>query len=111
MQTFDLIILGGGPGGYPLAARMARKGWKVAIVDNDSEFGGTCLNWGCIPTKALLASSRALHLLKSAADFGIRMFSKPNVSAIPGLSTSRLSQLFSSSGKGLLLLRCISTRD
>ncbi len=71
MQTFDLIILGGGPGGYPLAARMARKGWKVAIVDNDSEFGGTCLNWGCIPTKALLASSRTYHLLKSAADFGL----------------------------------------
>lgn len=71
MQTFDLIILGGGPGGYPLATRMARKGWKVAIVDNDSEFGGTCLNWGCIPTKALLASSRTYHLLKSAADFGL----------------------------------------
>ncbi len=71
MQTFDLIILGGGPGGYPLAARMARKGWKVAIVDNESEFGGTCLNWGCIPTKALLASSRTYHLLKSAADFGL----------------------------------------
>ncbi len=71
MQTFDLIILGGGPGGYPLAARMARKGWKVAIVDSESEFGGTCLNWGCIPTKALLASSRTYHLLKSAADFGL----------------------------------------
>ncbi len=71
MQTFDLIILGGGPGGYPLAARMARKGLKVAIVDNESEFGGTCLNWGCIPTKALLASSRSYNLLKKASEFGL----------------------------------------
>lgn len=71
MQTFDLIILGGGPGGYPLAARMARKGLKVAIVDNESEFGGTCLNWGCIPTKALLASSRNYNLLKKASEFGL----------------------------------------
>ncbi|MBU1105040.1 MAG: dihydrolipoyl dehydrogenase [Candidatus Riflebacteria bacterium] len=71
MQNFDLVILGGGPGGYPLAARMARKGWLVAIVDYTQEFGGTCLNWGCIPTKALLASSRSYHLLKNAADFGL----------------------------------------
>ncbi|HAE38434.1 MAG TPA: dihydrolipoyl dehydrogenase [Candidatus Riflebacteria bacterium] len=71
MQNFDLVILGGGPGGYPLAARMARKGWQVAIVDHASEFGGTCLNWGCIPTKALLASARSYHLLKNAADFGL----------------------------------------
>lgn len=71
MEHFNLIILGGGPGGYPLAARMAKKGWKIAIVDQESEFGGTCLNWGCIPTKALLASSKALHLLKNAAEFGL----------------------------------------
>jgi len=71
MQNFDLVILGGGPGGYPLAVRMARKGWQVAIVDSSSEFGGTCLNWGCIPTKALLASSRSYHLLKNAAEFGL----------------------------------------
>ncbi|EKD81803.1 MAG: hypothetical protein ACD_39C01633G0004 [uncultured bacterium] len=72
MQNFDLVVLGGGPGGYPLAARMARKGWQVAIVDHAQEFGGTCLNWGCIPTKALLASARSYHLLKNAADFGLR---------------------------------------
>ncbi|NCB37339.1 MAG: dihydrolipoyl dehydrogenase [Erysipelotrichia bacterium] len=71
MQTFDLIIIGGGPGGYPLAARIARTGQKVAIVNNENEFGGTCLNWGCIPTKALLASARNFHLLKNAAEFGL----------------------------------------
>lgn len=71
MKTFDLVVLGGGPGGYPLAIRMARKGWQVAIIDSSEEFGGTCLNWGCIPTKALLASARNFHLLKNAADFGL----------------------------------------
>lgn len=72
MQNFDLIIIGGGPGGYPLAARMARKGLKVAVVDKTEEFGGTCLNWGCIPTKALLASAKGLHFLKNAAAFGLK---------------------------------------
>ncbi len=71
MQNFDLIILGGGPGGYPLAARVARLGKKVAIVDNATEFGGTCLNWGCIPTKALLASATHFHQLKNAEEFGL----------------------------------------
>lgn len=72
MQKFDLIIVGGGPGGYPLASKMAKKGWKVAVIDKSSELGGTCLNWGCIPTKALLASSKGLHFLKNAAAFGLQ---------------------------------------
>ncbi|GAB4266574.1 MAG: dihydrolipoyl dehydrogenase [Candidatus Rifleibacteriota bacterium] len=72
MQTFDLIVIGGGPGGYPLAARMAKKGWKVAIVDKSLELGGTCLNWGCVPTKALLASAKGLHFLKNAASYGLK---------------------------------------
>lgn len=72
MEKYDLIVIGGGPGGYPLAARMARKGWKVAVADKPSEFGGTCLNWGCIPTKALLASAKGFHFLKNAASFGLQ---------------------------------------
>ena len=71
MQNFDLIVLGGGPGGYPLAIKMAEKGWKVALVDKETELGGTCLNWGCIPTKALLASAKKYHLLKNAESFGL----------------------------------------
>lgn len=73
MQKFDLIIIGGGPGGYPLAVRCARKGLKVAVVDKSTEFGGTCLNWGCIPTKALLASAKGLHFLKNAPSFGLKV--------------------------------------
>ncbi len=71
MDKFDLIVIGGGPGGYPLAIKMARKGWRVAIVERDQEFGGTCLNWGCIPTKALLACAKNYSLLKNASDFGL----------------------------------------
>ncbi|NLL82692.1 MAG: dihydrolipoyl dehydrogenase [Lentisphaerae bacterium] len=57
MNSFDLIVIGAGPGGYPAAIRAAQLGKKVAIVEKES-FGGTCLNWGCIPTKALIASSQ-----------------------------------------------------
>lgn len=71
MKNYDLIVLGGGPGGYPTALRMAQKGLKVAIVDRSLEFGGTCLNWGCIPTKALLASAHAYHNLKNISNFGL----------------------------------------
>jgi dihydrolipoamide dehydrogenase len=71
MEKFDLIIIGGGPSGYPLALREVAKGKKVALVESESEVGGTCLNWGCIPTKSLLASANSLRLLKNAADFGL----------------------------------------
>lgn len=70
---FDLIVLGGGPGGYPLAARMARAGWKTALVERPLELGGTCLNWGCIPTKAYLASAKGLSFLRKAEDFGLTL--------------------------------------
>ncbi|EKD93855.1 MAG: dihydrolipoyl dehydrogenase, partial [uncultured bacterium] len=70
MNTYDLIIVGGGPGGYPLAIRMAQKGWKIAVIEEDN-LGGTCLNWGCIPTKALLSSAKGFHFLKHASEWGL----------------------------------------
>ncbi|MBF0543901.1 MAG: dihydrolipoyl dehydrogenase [Candidatus Riflebacteria bacterium] len=69
-EMYDLIIIGAGPGGYPLALRAAKSGLKTALIERDS-LGGTCLNWGCIPTKALLASAKAYHSIKRAADFGL----------------------------------------
>ena len=69
-QTFDLIVIGAGPGGYVAAIRAAQLGMKTAIVEG-SHLGGICLNWGCIPTKALLRSSEIHHLLSHAADYGI----------------------------------------
>src|SRR5689334_5286421 len=68
-QNFDLIVLGGGPGGYVAAIRAAQLGMKAAVVERE-HLGGICLNWGCIPTKALLRTSEINHLLHHLPDFG-----------------------------------------
>ena len=70
MKEFDLIVIGGGPGGYVGAIRGAQMGAKVALIEKD-RLGGTCLNRGCIPTKALYYSAKALKAAKTAADFGV----------------------------------------
>ena len=70
-STFDLIVIGAGPGGYVAAIRGAQLGMKVAIVERE-HLGGICLNWGCIPTKALLRSSEVFHLMKRAGEFGLK---------------------------------------
>jgi dihydrolipoamide dehydrogenase len=67
---FDLIVIGGGPGGYVAAIRASQLGMKVALVEAN-HLGGICLNWGCIPTKALLRSAEVYNLMKHAADFGL----------------------------------------
>ena len=69
-EKFDLIVVGAGPGGYPAAIRGAQLGFKVACVERERA-GGICLNWGCIPTKALLKSADAMRTVQHAADFGI----------------------------------------
>ena len=68
-QSFDLVIIGSGPGGYVAAIRAAQLGLKTAMVERDL-LGGICLNWGCIPTKALLRSSEIAHLLRHLGDYG-----------------------------------------
>jgi dihydrolipoamide dehydrogenase len=67
--AFDLIVIGGGPGGYVAAIRAAQLGMNVAVVERE-HLGGICLNWGCIPTKALLRSAEINHLLRHLGDFG-----------------------------------------
>ena len=69
-ETFDLIVLGSGPGGYVAAIRAAQLGMKTAIVERE-RLGGICLNWGCIPTKALLRTSEIYHYMQHAADYGL----------------------------------------
>jgi dihydrolipoamide dehydrogenase len=69
-QSFDVIIIGSGPGGYVTAIRAAQLGFKTAIVERDY-LGGICLNWGCIPTKALLRSAEVFHQLQHAKDYGL----------------------------------------
>ena len=69
-NSFDIIIIGAGPGGYVAAIRAAQLGFKVAIVEKN-HLGGICLNWGCIPTKALLRSAEIYHYMQHAKDYGL----------------------------------------
>lgn len=70
-MAYDVIVIGSGPGGYPAAIRASQLGKKVAIVERES-LGGICLNWGCIPTKALLKSAQVYEYTRHAADYGIK---------------------------------------
>ena len=70
-KSYDLIVIGAGPGGYVAAIRAAQLGLKTAVVERE-HLGGICLNWGCIPTKALLRSSEVFHLMERAKDFGLK---------------------------------------
>src|ERR1700694_4479459 len=69
-ETFDAIIIGTGQAGPPLPKRLADAGMRVAIVERHL-FGGTCVNTGCIPTKAMVSSAYAAHMVRRAADFGV----------------------------------------
>ncbi|KPP82902.1 MAG: dihydrolipoyl dehydrogenase [Oceanicaulis sp. HLUCCA04] len=70
-ENFDLIVIGGGPGGYVAAIRASQLGLKTAVVERE-HLGGICLNWGCIPTKALLRTSDIYHLFQRAEEFGLK---------------------------------------
>lgn len=69
-DQFDIVVIGGGPGGYVAAIRASQLGMKVALVERE-HLGGICLNWGCIPTKALLKSAEVFHTIQHASDYGI----------------------------------------
>lgn len=77
-QNFDLIVVGGGPGGYVAAIRAAQLKMKVAVVERE-HLGGICLNWGCIPTKALLRSSEINHLLHNLDAYGFKAEDRKSV--------------------------------
>src|SRR5579872_4373463 len=83
--NFDIIIIGSGPGGYVCAIRAAQLGFKTAIVEREY-LGGICLNWGCIPTKALLRSAEIFHYIQHANDYGL---SASNVSYDPSAVVKR----------------------
>src|SRR5579885_3720775 len=69
MDSYDVIVIGSGPAGYVCAIRSAQLGMKTAVVERD-QLGGICLNWGCIPTKALLRSAEVGHILHHLGDYG-----------------------------------------
>ncbi|MGB7419978.1 MAG: FAD-dependent oxidoreductase, partial [Erythrobacter sp.] len=70
--TYDVLILGSGPGGYVAAIRAAQLGLKTGIVERET-LGGICLNWGCIPTKAMLRSAEIKHFMDHASDYGLKV--------------------------------------
>ncbi|MDP6108690.1 MAG: FAD-dependent oxidoreductase, partial [Rhodospirillales bacterium] len=71
-NSFDIVIVGGGPGGYVTAIRAAQLGVKTALVER-AHLGGICLNWGCIPTKALLRSAEVYRNAQSGSDYGLNI--------------------------------------
>ncbi len=100
MSTFDLIVIGSGPGGYVAAIRASQLGMNVAVVERES-LGGICLNWGCIPTKALLKSAQVFNYIQHASDFGIKV---DNASADFGQMIGRSRQVANGMSKGIQFL-------
>jgi dihydrolipoamide dehydrogenase len=100
-DAYDLVILGGGPGGYVAAIRAAQLGLKTCVVERE-HLGGICLNWGCIPTKALLRTSEIFHLMHRLGDFGL---SAENISFDPKkvVARSRAVAKQLSNGVGFLM--------
>src|SRR5215469_15008617 len=80
-MAYDVVVLGSGTGGYPSAIRAAQLGFKVAIIEKES-LGGVCLNWGCIPTKALLKSANVMDYINHAKDYGIEASGKHDFAAV-----------------------------
>lgn len=92
-QIWDVVVIGGGPGGYVAALQAARHGLATALVEK-AELGGVCLNWGCIPTKALLRSAEVLRLAQSGAAFGVRIAqAEPDLPAMIARSRAIAGQL------------------
>src|ERR1700691_1125727 len=99
--TYDLVVVGSGPGGYVAAIRAAQLGMKTAIVERD-QLGGICLNWGCIPTNALLRTAEINHLLHRLPDFGFAAVeSRFEIGKV--LKRSRTVAKHLSSGVGFLM--------
>ena len=70
-NTYDVVVIGSGTGGYVAAIRAAQLGLKTAVVERAPTLGGTCLNWGCIPTKALLRTAEIYDYMRHAKDYGL----------------------------------------
>lgn len=110
VENYDVVVVGAGPGGYVAAIRCAQLGLKTAIIERE-HLGGICLNWGCIPTKALLRSAEILHYAQNSSAFGIEVQSaKPNMKKIVERSRKVADQL-SSGIKSLLKKNKVTVYD
>src|SRR5689334_11529682 len=99
-MAYDVIVIGSGPGGYVAAIRAAQLGFKTGIIEKES-LGGICLNWGCIPTKALLKSAQVYEDIKHSKDYGIEANGTPNFEAV--IKRSRAVADKHSKGVGFLM--------
>src|ERR1700755_999523 len=80
-MAYDLVVIGSGPGGYVAAIRAAQLGFKTAVIERET-LGGICLNWGCIPTKALLKSAQVFEYIKHAKEYGIEANGQPDFGSV-----------------------------
>ena len=101
-ENYDVIIIGSGPGGYVAAVRAAQLGFKTAIVERE-HLGGICLNWGCIPTKALLRSAEIMHYSDHLKDYGLKIDGKVSVDTAAVVDRSRKVSLRLNNGVGFLM--------
>ncbi len=101
-EPYDILIIGGGPGGYVAAIRAAQLGFKTAVVERE-HLGGICLNWGCIPTKALLRSAEIFHYLNHAMDYGLKIDGKIGFDPAAVVKRSRAVSAQLNNGVGFLL--------
>ncbi len=109
--NFDLLVIGAGPGGYVAAIRAAQLGMKAAVVERE-HLGGICLNWGCIPTKALLRSAEVAHLIQHSKDYGITVNGTVSFDVGPIVKRSRqVAGQLSAGVKGLLKKNKVTVFD
>ena len=101
-ENYDVIIIGSGPGGYVTAVRSAQLGFKTAIVERE-HLGGICLNWGCIPTKALLRSAEIMHYSDHLKDYGLKIDGKVSVDTAAVVDRSRKVSLRLNGGVAFLM--------
>ena len=101
-EGYDIIVIGAGPGGYVTAIRAAQLGFKTAVVDRE-HLGGICLNWGCIPTKALLRSAEIYHYMQHPGDYGLKLEGKVSVDTAAVVKRSRGVSKQLNGGVGFLL--------
>src|SRR5262245_20740774 len=108
MTEYDVIVIGAGTGGYVAAIRAAQLGLKTAVVEKQKALGGTCLLWGCIPTKALLDHALALKVVQHAKEWGLQVGSESPSAASVGIDMnqvqSRKDRIVSGLSKGVEFL-------
>src|SRR5512134_1513415 len=97
-KTFDAVVIGAGPGGYVAAIRLAQLGKKAALVEKES-LGGVCLNWGCIPSKALIAAANLVEEIRGAADRGIVADAKVDVAKLRAFKDATVKKLVGGVGQ------------